>query len=691
MMRKEEAKKRIERLREEINKYRYAYHVEDNAIISEEALDSLKKELFDLENEYPELVTSDSPTQRIGGKPLDKFEKVRHASIMFSLHDAFSEADMRAWADRVESFIRKQGVERGVASEGFYCELKIDGLAIELTYEDGLLVQGATRGDGRIGEDVTQNLRTIEAIPLRLRAPHGRDIPKKIIARGEIFLGKKEFARINAEQERAGEKLYANPRNVAAGSIRQLDPQVAASRKLDSCMYGLVTDMGQRTHEEEHIILKQLGFKTDEHNERVSSLEEVFAFRDRWETHRDRLGYEIDGIVVMVNDSEIVEIAGIVGKSPRAAIAYKFSPKEATTIIEDIILQIGRSGVLTPVAKMRPVTVGGVTITHATLHNYDEIRRLDARIGDTVVVSRAGDVIPKIVKVLAELREGKEKVFTMPVQCPVDGSPVVTDGVYYRCSNEVCGARLRESLYHFVSQGAFDIRGLGPQIIDKFEDEGLIRDAADIFTLQKGDIAVLDRFGERSAENITREVEEKRMVSLARFLFSLGIPHVGEETAHVLQDLFSEAYMHDDDRISPRDVLAFFSSMTDEALQQIRDIGPVVASNIAGWFAKDRNRELLAKFDTVGVRIVLEKRRVKRTPLTGKTVVLTGTLSSLTRDEAKDLVRQAGGHVSGTVSKKTDFVVAGAEPGSKFDTARKLGVPVLEEEDLLKLLGHKVQ
>jgi len=461
-MSKEEIKKRIQKLKDEINRDRYSYHVLNKSLISDEALDSLKKELFDLEIKYPEFVTPDSPTQRIGGKPLEQFKKVKHDVPMISFNDAFSEQDMRDWFERLENYLGRK-----LPNMDFYCELKIDGLAIELIYEDGVLIQGSTRGDGLIGEDVTQNLKTVEAIPLKIKSDEIK-IPERLVVRGEVFLTMREFERMNREQEKIGGKLYANPRNVAAGSIRQLDSKIAAARKLDSFAYDIVVGMNEKYHEKDHSNLHKLGFKTNPQNKLLKSLECVFEFRDYWEKHRDKIPYEIDGIVVIVNDNGIFDEAGVIGKAPRAAVAYKFSPKEATTIVKDIKIQVGRTGAITPVAEFQPVQVGGITITHASLHNMDEIKRLGVKIGDTVIVSRAGDVIPQVTKVLPHLRTGKEKEFKMPSVCPVDGSKVVKDGVIYRCSNPYCGARLRESLYHFVSRGAFDIRGLGPKIIDRF-------------------------------------------------------------------------------------------------------------------------------------------------------------------------------------------------------------------------------
>lgn len=679
-----EAKKRVAKLREEIERARYAYHVEDRDLRSPEVLDSLKKELFDLEAKYPNLITPDSPTQRVGGKPLAKFRKVTHFGgeklRMNSLNDAFSEEDVRAWVSRLEDYLGRP--YRG----GFYCDLKMDGLAVELLYRDGVLTEGATRGDGLMGEDITANLKTIEAIPLRL---HG-NYPKELVVRGEVFLSKKEFARLNAGQRKSGGKEYANPRNVAAGSLRQLDPKVTAARKLDFYAYSIPGD-GERyfkeypTHDAEYRALRAWGIKTNPNGVVAKSLDGARAFHAKWVKEREKLAYEIDGVVISVNDNRVFRAAGIIGKAPRGGIAYKFSPREATTAVEDIKVQVGRTGALTPVALLKPVNVGGITITHATLHNFDEIARLGVRIGDTVVVSRAGDVIPQVSEVLAKLRTGKEKPFKAPTKCPVDGSTLVKDGVVVRCGNPKCAARHRESLYHFVSRTGFDIRGLGVKIIDKFLDEGLIGDAADIFTLQEGDIAVLPRFGERSAENIVGEIEEKKRVTLPRFIYSLGILHVGEETARALAKHFPlGGGMHG--------VAAFrakFTGLSEGDLRSVPDVGPVVAESLVAWFRDARNERLLKKLNAAGVAIESERRKVKSEKLAGTTFVLTGTLSSLPRDEAKERIRALGGEVTESVSKKTSYVVAGEEPGSKLENAKKLGVPVLTEREFLAMIGGK--
>jgi len=690
---------RVKKLREEITRYRYAYHVLDKSLISDAALDSLKKELFDLEQKFPDLVTADSPTQRVGGAPLAAFKKVRHEQAMISLNDAFSEDDMRAWMTRLEHYLgHPLTLTPHALKPLFYGELKIDGLAIELVYERGAFVQGSTRGDGVVGEDVTQNLKTVDAIPLtllrseevakNLRAlhlqPRAYDLaPRRLVLRGEVFLTKKEFEATNRAQEKKGLKTYANPRNVAAGSIRQLDPRITAARRLDSYEYDIVTDIGQKYHEEEHALLKAFGFKTNPHNKLLADLDEVFVFRNYWEKHREKLEYEIDGVVVVVNDNKTYDDAGVIGKAPRAAIAYKFAAREATTVVTDIKVQVGRTGVLTPVAVMRPVAVGGVTITHATLHNADEITRLGLKIGDTVVVSRAGDVIPQITKVLTELRTGKEKKFHMPKKCPVCGEKVSrqivsgggpalsrVEGAATVCVNRHCPAKNLRAIGHLVN--AFEIYQIGPKIIERFKDEGLISDASDILNLKKEDIASLERFGEKSAENIVRSIEEHKTISLAKFIYALGIPHVGEETAIDLAEHFS--------------TLEGLMRASFEEIDRIPNIGEAVAKSISDYFADAHNRDYAQRLLASGVRITHGAPKKTSGPLAGKKVVVTGTLESLSRDEAKDAVRKAGGDWVSSVSKNTDYVVVGSEPGSKAEQAKKLGVKTIGEKEFLRLL-----
>jgi len=721
---KKEAKARIEKLKKLINYHRYLYHVLDRQEISEAALDSLKKELFDLEQTYPEFITPDSPTQRVGGKPLEKFAKVRHPLPMISLNDAFSREDMEDWLERNSNLLGKEGISKAKRTSSssspsprhfqkgrgsvidFYCEPKLDGLAIELIYKDGVFKIGSTRGDGILGEDVTQNLKTIEAIPLRLREKEEviKDLEKiglkdiaallrvrpesdPIVVRGEVIVTKKEFEKVNREQEKNGLPTFANPRNMAAGSIRQLDPKITAQRRLDSNTYILITGFGQKTHEEAHKILKALGFKTNnKYNKLSKNLAEIFEYHDFWQKNREKLPYEIDGVVVTINQNEIFEKLGVVGKAPRGAIAFKFPLKQSTTKIENIIVQVGRTGSLTPVAILKPVEVGGVTISRATLHNEDEIKRLGVKIGDTVIVGRAGDVIPDIIKVLPELRTGKEREFRMPKKCPVCGTKVIRpEGeVVSRCSNPKCPAKERRYFYFFVS--AFDIIGLGPKIIDKLLDAGLISDPADLFTLKIENIlpleslprrkpkAFLRGFAEKSAENLIKAIQSRRKINLPNFIYALGIRNVGEETSQDLAESFGS--------------IEKLKNASLEELQRVRDIGPVVAKSIFGFFREKRNCKFIGKLKKVGVEIITEE-KPKYQPLKGKTFVLTGSLEAMTREEAKEKIRLLGGEISESVSKKTDFVIFGKEPGSKLEKAKKLGVKTIGEKEFLKLISSR--
>lgn len=657
-----DAKIRVEKLKTLINRYRYSRLVLSKELVSPEVEDSLKKELFDLEQQFPGLLTPDSPTQRVGGKPLKEFAKVRHPKPMLSFNDAFDENDMKEWEARFEK------IYTGASKQGYYCEPKIDGLAIELKYKKGIIETGSTRGDGLIGEDVTQNLKTVEAIPLALNEK------KDVVVRGEVFITKNSFEKINKEQEKTGLKVYANPRNLAAGSIRQLDPKITASRNMDSFAYSLVTDLGQKTHEDEHRILKDLGFKTNPHNKFVNDLNEVQKFRDYWGKHRNKLNYEIDGIVVILNDEKSFQRTGVVGKAPRGAIAYKFSPKEAETIVEDIIVQVGRTGTLTPVAVLRPVKIGGITVSRATLHNLDEIRRLDVKIKDTVIVGRAGDVIPDIKKVLKELRTGREKDFYMPKKCPVCENPVeqIRGQVAFRCAHKDCPAIKREGIYHFVSRKAFDIEGIGPKIIDQLMAAALIKDAADLFTLKKGDLLNLERFAEKSAQNTIDAIQAKREVPLHKFIYALGISHVGEEMAFVLAKKFYK--------------LENLEKASEKELAVIPDIGPVIARSIYEWFGKSYNRKLISKFKKAGIHILAVRPAKHSKKLVGKTFVLTGSMESLSRDEAKEKIREYGGDVFSMVSKNVDYAVAGSEPGLKLVKAQKLGIKVLTEKEFLDMI-----
>lgn len=679
---------RIKELRKEINHHRYLYHVLDRQEISDAALDSLKHELARLEKQHPHLVTPDSPTQRVAGKPLPGFSKVRHSTPMLSLADAFSEEELKEWEARIKKLL--PGREH--AHLEYFAELKVDGFAVSLIYEDGAFANGSTRGGGMTGEDVSENLKTIESVPLRLPRPDElvhissaaqilkkfprvraavRTIPKRLEIRGEVYMTKKVFAGINREQKTKGLPLFANPRNIAAGSMRQLDPAVSAARKLDFLCWQLVTDLGQETHEEEHLIAHLFGFKTVHIAQTCKDTQTVMAFWNRVLRDRNRLPFLIDGIVVQVNSGHIFHELGVVGKTPRGAVALKFPAEEATTIVEQIIVQVGRTGVLTPIAVLKPVAVAGVTVSRATLHNLDEIRRLDVREGDTVVIRRAGDVIPDIVHVLPKLRPGHAKKFEMPKKFCNQKVVRKADEVAHRIEHpELCELVQRERLYHFVSKSAFDIPGLGPKIIDRLLDEGLIQDAADLFALTEGDILPLERFAEKSSHNLIAAIQQKKEIDLPRFLYGLGILHVGEETAIDLARAFG--------------TVQALQSAAQEKLEQIPNIGPVVAKSLYAWFRNPQNRNLLAKLAKIGVHPKPYKKERAHTSLAGLTFVLTGTLQNLSRDQAKARIRELGGEVSESVSKKTNFVVAGEYPGSKLDRARQLGVKILNEAEFLK-------
>lgn len=677
-MTKQEAKERIEKLKKEISYHRYLYHVLDRQEISDAALDSLKHELYKLEQEYPEFITFDSPTQRVGGKPLDKFEKVRHKMPMLSIEDVFSEEELKDWQERIRKLVPHEKFD-------YFAELKIDGFAISLVYKNGIFVEGSTRGDGVIGENVTQNLKTIESIPLKLEV-HGKMPNKKIEekveelighgeieVRGEVYMDRQAFNKVNKEREKQKLPPYANPRNTAAGSIRQLDPKLAASRDLKFLAYDLVTDFGQIIHQAEHQITAALGFRTDE-GKYCKNREEIVVFWKKIMKEREKLPFQIDGVVVSVNNNRIFNKLGAVGKARRGMIAFKFPAKQATTVVKDIRVQVGRTGALTPVAYLEPVQLGGTTISRATLHNEDEIKRLGVKIGDTVIIQRAGDVIPDIAQVLSRLRTGKEKEFHMPAKCPACGSKIIRPKgeVIHRCSNPHCGAIQRENLYHFVSKKAFDMVGLGPKIIDQLMDEGLVSTPPDIFELEEGDLLPLERFAEKSASKLIASIQKSKTISFNKFIFALGIRHIGEETAIDLANRFGN--------------INGLKKASIEDLFKVKDIGEVMAKSIYNWFRHKRNLKLLEKLAKVGVRIQYPKFQVSRFKFQDKTFILTGELESMSREEAKEKIRQLGGDVSSSVSKNTDFVVAGKEPGSKYDKAKKLRVKIIDEKEFLKLL-----
>lgn len=695
-MDKYQTKQRIDKLKTVINHHRYLYHVLDRQEISDSALDSLKKELFDLEQKYPQFVTEDSPTQRVGGEPRKEFKKVIHKERMLSLNDVFSKEDFYDWVERISKLL----TEKERKQIDFYCELKIDGLAIELEYKKSILKTGSTRGDGLIGEDITQNLKTIEAIPLSL-SEEKHNFPDNIIVRGEVFISKKEFEKVNKAQKEKGLPLYANPRNIAAGSLRQLDPRITASRNLDSFAYDIVEGINTKTHEERHKILKELGFKTNKNNQYCKSAQEVFAFFEQCSKIREKLPYEIDGVVVIVNNNQIFEKLGVIGKAPRGAVAFKFAQSQATTVVENIKLQVGRTGAITPVAVLKPVQVSGITITRATLHNEDEIKRLGIKIGDTAIVGRAGDVIPVIIKVLPELRTGKEKNFVMPKVCPSCKTKLEKSAgeALLRCPNPKCFARKRRNFYHFVSRQAFNIEGLGPKVIDKLLDFGLVTDPSDLFSLKVGDIiqlekdlprsklkALLPGFGEKSAENLIKSISEKKEITLPRFIYSLGVRNVGEETAIDLAKSFGSR--PEGARLAKLEGWAAIEKIKKASLgdlQSILNIGSVVAGSIYEWFSDKDNLKFLEKLLKSGIEIKTQSREA-RGKMSGKTFVFTGTLDSISRELVKERVRKLGGEVSETVSKKTDFVVVGEGPGSKLEKAKSFGVKVISEKEFIRMI-----
>lgn len=719
-MQKSEIKKRIEKLKSEINHHRYLYHVLDRQEISEEALDCLKNELFKLEQENPEFVSPDSPTQRVEGKPLEKFQKVKHSVRMISLFDAFSEQDMRDWENRAKKILLAESPGKPDQELDYFCELKLDGLAMNLRYEQGRFVQGATRGDGLVGEDVTFNLRTIESIPLSLRVPSFLELEKNgfdkaqasgildqlqkgtIHIRGEAVMLKKVFNELNEKYQKAGKPLLKNPRNGAAGSIRQLDPKLAAERKLDFYVYSLILPLAGAldreasvfsTHEQEIVLAKLLGFKALAQNRFCRNLDEVFSFHHEQEKKRDKLPMQVDGVVVKVNRLALWPVLGIVGKGPRYMMAYKFAAQQVTSRVKAVNWQVGRTGVLTPIALLEPVDVGGVTVSHATLHNPDEIGRLGLKVGDTVILERAGDVIPKIVKTLSGLRDGREKDVKIPDKCPICSSPLakVPGEVALRCTNKECFAVNLRRLIHWASKSALDIEGLGRKVVEQLFRSGLVSDAADFYTLTPGDLKPLERFAEKSAENLVKAIAEKKEIDLTRFIYGLGIKNVGEETALLLsrQVQDSKAVAPQKSGLTISGLKQIFLAFSREDYEKLPDIGPIVADSLYRWWRDPKNLEFLNKLEKNNIRLKTPESASgpgEKGSLAGKTVVLTGTLAGLTRNEAKAKIRELGGKISSTVSKNTDLVIAGENPGSKLGKAKDLGIEVLDEEAFLAII-----
>ena len=749
-MDRNEAKTRIEVLRVEVGRHQRLYHALDTPEISDAAYDSLMVELLDLERAFPEFDSPTSPSKRVGSAPLSAFTKVRHEVEQRSFDDAFDASEMKQWEERNKKLLEKSEVAPEALS--YDCELKIDGLKIVLTYEKGLLVRAATRGDGTVGEDVTQNIRTIASIPLQLT------LPIDVIVGGEVWLSKRELARINVERHREGQLLFANTRNAAAGSIRQLDSKVTAGRKLSSFLYDIekiedgewkVKDGGWNMEDgrwkgretggntvrlmeqtDELELLKQLGFKVNPEFRVCKNLQEVEAYYDEWGKKRADLDYEIDGIVVKINDRALQEALGATGKAPRWGIAYKFPAEEVSTVVEQITVQVGRTGVLTPVAHVRPVRVAGSLVSRATLHNEDEIRRLDVRTGDTVILRKAGDVIPEIVRVLENFRTGREEVFHMPKTCPSCGSPVSripigqgadnrqqtidneqrtakehwVGGVHAReegngkkdthpvsaahyCSNSNCSAMEKEKIIHAVGRKGFDIAGFGEKVAEQLFEEGLVANIADVFELEEGDVEPLERFAEKSAGNLVAAIRKSRSIAFPKFLFALGIRHVGEETAYLIHSQLTAYNLQRYGIASLADIIRVFPGISAEEWASIKGIGEKAGESLVGWFGDAKNIECLRTMERLGVEVLFEKQetRPESSLIAGKTFVLTGELTRFTRDEAKDMIRKAGGSVSSSVSKKTDYVVVGAEPGSKAEKAETLGVRIVNELEFVKM------
>lgn len=670
----ERVQHQIEKLREEIRHHEYRYYVLDDPQISDAQFDALMNELKKLEKEHPELITVDSPTQRVGGKPREGFVKVAHSVAMLSLDNAYSEEELRNWERRVHELSGRKSVE-------FVCELKLDGMSLALRYQGGKLVRGITRGDGTTGEDVTSNVRTVRSVPLSVAAEKLKNagLPADFEVRGEMLMPIASFKRMNEEREKHGLSVFANPRNATAGTVRQLEPSITAQRRLDFFAYILIGDGGKAaifdTQWDTLNALDAAGFKVNPRRALAKNFEEVWEFIGQWEEKRETLPYEIDGVVIKVNDVALQRQLGFTGKAPRWAIAYKYAARAGITLIEDILVQVGRTGKLTPVAALKPVPIGGTTVSRATLHNMDEIERLGVKIGDWVEVERGGDVIPKVTRVVDDKDHPRgHKSFHMPEKCPVCGGHVVrTEGeVDHRCVNQKCPAKLRETILHFASRGVMNIDGMGDALVTQLTERGLVKDVADIYRLTKADLLSLERMGDKSAQNVLNEIDRSKQLPLERVIFGLGIRFVGERTAQFLSEHFGD--------------MDSLMNAGEEELQQVEEVGPRIAKSIVEFFSEPKNRELVEELRAAGLTL-RGKKKERGTKLARKTFVLTGTLANLTRDEAKKMIEAAGGKVTGSVSKKTDYVVAGSEAGSKLDKAKELGVVVIDEEQMRELLA----
>jgi len=667
-----DVEKKIESLRDRIRHHEYRYYVLDQPEISDQDFDKLMRQLQDLEAANPELITPDSPSQRVGGKPREGFVKVRHSSSMLSLDNTYNEEELRDWERRVHDLSGRKDVD-------YVCELKLDGMSLALTYEDGKLLRGVTRGDGTTGEDVTLNVRTVRSIPLSIDKDRLKKagIPLDFETRGELLMPTAAFKKLNEQRERDGLPTFANPRNFTAGTVRQLDSSITAERRLDFFPYILLSN--GRTYFDRHwetlTALDKAGFKVNAYRKLVHSMSEVWSFIQSWEEKRDTLPYEIDGIVVKVDRTGLQTELGFTGKAPRWAIAYKYAARAGITQLENVRWQVGRTGKLTPVAELSPVPIGGTTVRNATLHNMDEVGRLGVKIGDYVQVERGGDVIPKVAKVIDDKDHPRgTKEIEAPEKCPVCGTKVVrTEGeVDYRCVNANCPAKLMGSILHFASRGVMNIDGMGESLVTQLIDKGLVKNVADIYDLTKKDLLSLERFADKSAQNILDEIENSKQLPLERVIYGLGIRMVGERTAQFLAEHFGS--------------MEALAEAGTEELQGVNEVGPKIAESIAEFFSNPQNRKLVERLGKAGLAFKGQKKE-RGTKLTGKTFVLTGTLANYSRDQAKKMIEDAGGRVSGSVSKKTDYVVAGTDAGSKLDKAKELGVSVIDEKEMEKLAG----
>lgn len=661
-----EIKKEIEELREEIRKHNYQYYVLDQPLVSDYEYDQLMRQLIKFEQDYPRFVTPDSPTQRVGAKPLEQFMTAQHLSPMLSLSNAFSEQELLDFDQRIKKNISEQIYDYAV-------ELKIDGLAIALLYENGILTRGATRGDGITGEDITQNLRTIGSIPLKLREFKGMDV---IEVYGEVYMNRENFKKLNEERLKKSENLFANPRNAAAGSVRQLDPSITAGRQLETFIYQATFSRNDyfSTHMELLDFLKKAGLRVNSNIKLCATIEEAIEYCNSWQKRKNELNYDIDGMVLKVNQLSLRERLGSTSKSPRWAIAFKFPAEQMTTIIKDIIVGIGRTGALTPVAILEPIFISGSRVQRATLHNEDEIKRKDIRIGDTVLVQKAGEIIPEIVQVIKEKRSGKEKVFQMPDRCPICGSQAVKldEEVASRCNNISCPAQVKEKIRHFVSRGAMDIEGLGPALINQLVNNNVIKDFADLYFIKREELLALERMADKSSDNIIEAIENSKNRPLSSLIYALGIRHVGIYASRLLAEKL--------------DNLLDLEKFSIEELVKIEGIGPIMAESILLFFQQKENREIIKKLQQAGVNFQSEKKTAEKGILEGLQFVLTGTLKHFSREEAKDLIEKSGGRVTNNVTKKTDFLLLGRDPGSKYQKAIDLKIKVITEEDFQKML-----